>query len=120
MIWSSMEYVIGYTRDILNVDAMTYVPKNTPNAFALVDRTGGEMDYPHDRPEFSVSIWAKRADVCEELAHKLAIGLKTKPPEDIHINSHSTPVVFSYGRDESGFFVWQITFGLVTNILDEE
>lgn len=114
-----MEYVIKYVQNILNVDVVTYVPKDTPDVFALVDRTGGVLDYPHDRPEFSVSIWARREDVCEELAHKLAIALKTRPPEDEHINSHSVPSVFSYGREEGGFFVWQVTFGLVTNILDE-
>lgn len=119
MIWSSMEYIIKYVHKTLGIPVATHAPKNTPDVFALVDRTGGEMDYPHDRPEYSVSIWARSEDKCEELAHVLAIGLKTKPPDDDHINAHGVPAVFSYGQEEGGFFIWQVTFNLVVNIQDE-
>lgn len=119
MIWSSMEYIIKYVHDMLGVPTATHTPKNTPDVFALVDRTGGDMDYPHDRPEYSVSIWARSEDKCEELAHVLAIGLKTKAPDDGHINAHGVPAVFSYGQEEGGFFIWQVTFSLVVNIQDE-
>ncbi|KXB34380.1 hypothetical protein [Atopobium deltae] len=119
MIFSSIEYVIGYVQDVLEIPTSTYAQKNTPNAYALVDRTGGVMDYPHDAPEYSVSIYTKSEAKSEELAHVLAIGLKTRPMKDVHVNTCAAPNVFSYGRDDAGYFIWQVSFSLVCNIHDE-
>ena len=120
MIFSSMEYIIKYVHKVLNIPASTHVQEKMPPAFALVDRTGGEVDYPHDNPEYSVSIWAKSEAKCEDYAYQLAIGLKTVPPDDYHINAVGVPTVFSYGRDESGYYIWQVTVTLAVNIQDEK
>lgn len=119
MIFSSIEYVIKYVHGVLEIPVSTHTQKNTPDMYALVDRTGGVMDYPHDAPEYSVSIYTKSEAKSEELAHVLAIGLKTKPMQDPHINKCYPPNVFSYGRDEAGYFIWQVSFSIVCNIHNE-
>ena len=120
MIFSSMEHMIKWVSDTLKVPCSTKVPRDTPDIFTLLDRTGGTMDYPHDSPEYTVSIWAKSKDACEQLAHELAIALKLTPPADRHINHVDVPNVFSYGVQDGGYTTWQVTFQMQVNIQNEE
>ena len=120
MIFSSMEFMVKWVSETLKVPCSTRVPRDTPNTFAQIDRTGGTMDYPHDSPEYTVSIWAKSEAECEQLAHELAIALKLTPPTDKHINQVDVPNVFSYGVQDGGYTTWQVTFQMQINIKNEE
>ena len=119
MIFSSMEHVIKWAHITIGLPCSTEVQKNTPDEFLLVDRTGGEMDYPHDYPEYTISIWTRSSARSEQVAHELAIALKVTPPTDRNINAIFTPNVFSYGKQEGDFIVWQVTFSMSVNIKDE-
>ena len=119
MIFSSMEHVIKWAHTTIGLPCSTEVQKNTPDEFLLVDRTGGEMDYPHDSPEYTISIWTRSSARSEQIAHELAIALKVAPPTDRNINAVFPPNVFSYGKQEGDFVVWQVTFSMSVNIKDE-
>lgn len=119
-MFSSLEFIIGWIGKTLEyVPVFTYPPEKTPDVFCTVDRTAGQLDYPHDNPEFTVSIWSKREDKAEELANVLAIAVKIKPPtDDYHINTVGVPNMYSYSKVDGGYFVWQVSFFLSVNLLD--
>lgn len=121
-IVSSLEIVTSWVKEVLEIDAGTYPPHDATVAtedaepFAVVTRTGGAVEYPHDSPAFAVQLWAASEDQAELLANLLAIACRTKPPADSHINAVETPTVLSYGRMEGGWFVWQVDIGLEVNM----
>lgn len=48
----------------------------------------------------------------------LAIATVTMPMDDPHVNAMGTPEVLSYGREEGGWFVWQVTVPLDVRLTD--
>lgn len=121
-IVSSLEILIAWVKDVLDIDAGTYPPHDATTAteaaepFAVITRTGGAVDYPHDSPQFAVQLWAASEERAELLANLLAIACRTMPPDDSHVNSLATPTVLSYGRMDGGWFVWQVDIGLEVNM----
>ena len=91
MIFSSMEHVIKWAHTTIGLPCSKEVQKNTQDEFLLVDRSGGEMDYPHDSPEYTISIWTMSSARTEHVALDLAIALKVTPPTDRKINAVFTP-----------------------------
>ncbi|MCI6275080.1 MAG: hypothetical protein MR611_10510 [Coriobacteriaceae bacterium] len=121
---SSLEMVCEWVRGVLGVRVGTYPPASATTAtggaqpFAVVTRTGGEVDYPHESPAFAVQVWAADEATAETDAYLVAIACKTMPPSDAHVNAILTPTVLSYGRMEGGWFVWQANVSLEVNLLD--
>lgn len=119
-MFSSMECSIAWARRVLGMWTVTYPPPNGREfgAFCVVERTGGELAWPHDSPEISFQLWADSEDEAEELANMLAIATVTMPMDDPHVNAMGTPEVLSYGREEGGWFVWQVTVSLDVRLTD--
>lgn len=126
-MFSSIECAINWARQILGVHVGTFVPRDArgvvsaaPNidTFAVVERTGGALDYPHDSPEISVQVWSRSDEKAETMANMLAIACKTKPIDDDHVNAIGVPTLFSYGAEAGGWLVWQVNISLEVNLLD--
>lgn len=119
-MFDPLENVVSWVGSVLSVPVSTYsdTEKATGDEFALVQRTGGDCDYPHDYPEFAIQIWAKSDAAAEQAAYLLAIGSKTVPPTDRHIDAIGVPTMYSFDRQEGGWFVWQVTIPFVVNLLD--
>ena len=119
-VFDPMEFVVGWVAGVLEAPAYTYVPDGPPDLFAVVTRTGGEVAYPHDSPEFAVQAWARTDADAETAAYLVAIAA-TNPasqPADRHCNAVGTPTMYSYGREDGGWYVWQVTVPLEFNLLD--
>lgn len=119
-MFSSMECSTDWVRHVLGIRTVTYPPPNARElgAFCVVERTGGELAWPHDSPEISFRLWADSELEAEELANMLAIATVTMPMDDPHVNAMGTPEVLSYGREEGGWFVWQVTVPLDVRLTD--
>lgn len=120
-MYSSLEHTIKWVARISELPTQTHVPAKMPAAFCVVERTSGRLDYPHDNPEYTVSVWAKTEDKAEEHAMNLAAAIKLIPPvDDYHINGVlDAPNVFHYGRDETGYDIWAVSFSLHVNLSDK-
>lgn len=118
-MFSSTEMAVAWAAEVLGVQSGTYMPsKFDGDAICIVDRTGGDLDYPHDAPEIAFQVWARNEADAESGATCIAIACKTRPPDDPHVNHVRTPRVFSYGREERGWFVWQCSVAFDVTLLD--
>ena len=119
-MFSSVECSIRWAATILEVPVGTYAPEESEKltAFAITERTGGSLDYPHDNPDITFQIWAKEEARAEQLANLLAIAAKTMPIDDSHVNTMDVPEMMSYGKAEGDWFIWQVSVGLNVNLLD--
>ena len=83
---SSLELVCKWVRGVLGVRVGTYPPASATTAtegaapFAVVTRTGGEVDYPHESPAFAVQVWAADEAAAETDAYLVAICLLYTSP----------------------------------------
>lgn len=114
-MFDPLESFINWVGSTLECDCATYVPdfEELPELFCRIERTGGQIDYPHDAPDFTASIYATTDEAAESAAYTLAIAAKLQPPKDTHINSVGVPSMYSYGRDESGkYYIWAVTIPL--------
>lgn len=115
MYWSSLAAVRAWAEKRLGVPVGTYPPAEPTGDFGVIQRIGGEVDYPHDSPEFALQIWADSEPDAEEAAIALARMLGTLL--DIgRVNRVGTPSLVSLGRDENGKYVWQLEFEVNCNI----
>lgn len=123
-MFSSIECAIKWAHSVLGIDTCTYVPLkddgsvDASTSFCVVERTGGELDYPHDAPEIAFQVWAKTEDRAETLANMLAIATKTMPIDDMHVNGMETPTLVTYGREAGGWFVWQVSVVIHVSLRD--
>lgn len=121
-MFSSVEHSIEWAEGILGIQVGTYAPDDSDemDSFCIVERTGGEIDYPHDSPDITFQIWAKTGLGAETQANMLAISAKMRPMDDPHVNGMGVPEMMTYGREEGGWFVWQVSIPLNVNLLDKE
>lgn len=118
-LFSSTQMAVEWAASVLETRACTYMPDDAhEQVVCVVERTGGDVAYPHDAPEISFQIWAKAEADAEAGAMMVAIAASTKPPEDPHVNAVGAPTVFSYGREEGGWFVWQATVPFSVRLID--
>ncbi|MBS6418870.1 MAG: hypothetical protein KH372_08645 [Olsenella uli] len=122
-MFSSVECMVSWATATIGVRCGTQVPRGASGVaeggtFLVVTRTGGELDYPHDAPRLAVQTWARSEADAEALANQVAIALRTMPPTDAHVNHVGVPSVLSYGRQDGGWYVWQVDVGLGVNLLD--
>lgn len=118
-MWSSMATVISWTEQALGVRVGTYPPKDMPSDFAVVQRVGGTMSYPHDAPRYAVQLWTDSDEGGEQVIMALARVLPTLAAAHERINAvDRNPEVTQLGRLETGHYVWQLTFQLDVNIKD--
>lgn len=117
-MFDSMEMAVAWAASVLGTRACTYLPADPPDELCVVERVGGELDYPHDSPEFAFQVWAKAEKAAKDGACLVAVAAKTAPPADGHVNSVGVPTVYSYGREDGGWFVWQATVPMEVNLLD--
>lgn len=124
-MFSSVQCAVEWAATTLGVRASTYLPMDATGGvdadektFVVVERTGGELDYPHDNPEISFQVWSRSEADAEAYANMLAIASRTKRMADRHVNAMGVPSVLSYGREDGGWFVWQVTQPLSVNLLD--
>ena len=115
-MFSSLEVVVGWVGRTLSVPSSTYPQAGQAPAFAVVNRTGGTCDYPHDYPRFTVQLWTASDAEGESLAFDLALALPGVADESERINAVGTPEITQLGLIAGGGFVWQVSFDLATNI----
>lgn len=116
-MWSSTSTVISWVESRLGVRTGSYPPADERGDYAVVNRVGGTVSYPHDSPRFSVQVWTDSDDNGEQVALALAAVLPTLADESPRINAvDGEPVCTQLGRDENGHYVWQLTFDVHCNI----
>ena len=116
-MWSSMNAVVSWLESRLDVRVCTYPPREMPTDFAVVQRVGGTMSYPHDAPRYTVQLWTDTDEGGEQAILALARVLPTLVTADERINAvDADPEVTQLGHVETGHFVWQLTFQLYANI----
>ena len=119
MYWSSLAAVRKWAETCLGVPVGTYPPANPSGDFGVIQRVGGDVDYPHDSPVFALQIWADSDPAAEESAVALSRVLSSLKVAEPRINSIGIPSLVSLGRDEDGKYVWQLNFQVNCNILYE-
>lgn len=121
-MFSSLECVIAWAHDVTDVPCGTYLPEGAKStaggSYCVVSRDGGELDYPHDAPDVSIQVWSPTEAGAESLANVVAIACKTMPINDRHVNNVGVPSVLRYGREDGGWYVWQVDVTLEVNLLD--
>jgi len=118
-MWSSMATVISWAEEALGVRVGTYPPKDLPTDFAIVQRVGGTMSYPHDNPRYAVQLWTDSDEGGEQVIMALARLLPNLAAAHGRINAvDMDPEVTQLGRFDTGHFVWQLSFQLNVNIKD--
>lgn len=110
-------HIIGWVGDSLGLHASTVAAPDGGEPFAVVERVGGECEFPHDMPQFAVQVWALSDVDAEGAAYALCRLLKTDPPKNAHVNAVGTPSITSYSPQEGGWRVWQVTFSLACRII---
>lgn len=116
-MWSSTATVISWVESVLEVRTGNYPPADQTGDYAVVNRVGGETEYPHDSPRFSVQIWTDSDENAEQVALALAAVLPNLAAQDARINAvERAATITQLGRDENGHFVWQVAFTLHCNI----
>ena len=119
-MWSSTATVISWVESVLGVRAGSYPPACQEGDYAIVNRVGGAVRYPHDSPRFSVQVWTDSDANAEQVALALAAVLPGLAAESQRINAvDPDATVTQLGRDENGHFVWQVTFTIHCNIRQE-
>ena len=73
--------LVAYLYETLGVEAFAEVPKDYPDRFVTVERTGGssEIHGAIDRPVVAVQSWAGSAFEAEELARQVDEALLDAP-----------------------------------------
>ena len=116
-MWSSTKAVIEWVESVLGCRTGSYPPADQTGDYAVVNRVGGETQYPHDSPRYAVQIWTDSDENAEQVALALAAVLPNLAHADKRINAVDTDAtVTQLGRDENGHFVWQVVFTLHCNI----
>lgn len=119
-MWSSLATVTNWLKGVLDIRVGTYPPKDMPADFAVVQRVGGEMSYPHDAPRYAIQLWTDTDSGGEQAIMALARVLPTLADESERINAiDSSPDITQMGHTETGHFVWQLTFQIYANIRDD-
>lgn len=121
-MFSAIERVIAWVTDYTELNTSLFVPENAAelDSFCVCERTGGVVDYPHDTPEFTVSVWAKDAAKAEAQIMNLAAAIKLDSPVDGEniIALVGLPNVVHLGLDEIGHDIWSMSFSLKVNLID--
>lgn len=115
-MWSSLETVTAWAGRTLEMPASTYPLAESTFPFVVVNRTGGECDYPHDYPRYAIQIWADTDSDGESYAFDTALALPSIVDESERINAVGAPEIVQLGFIDGGGFVWQVSFDLATNI----
>lgn len=120
-MYSSLQTVIAWTSDTFGIPASTYPQAETPRPFAVVNRTGGACEYPHDYPRVTVQFWTDSDAEGEEAAFALARTVRDGlMAADGRINAVSPAELTQLGFIDDGGFVWQASFELATNIYENQ
>ena len=119
-MFDPMECMAGWAAGILGVPVRTYpTPDSGDVLFCVIERTGGDVDYPHDWPEVSLQAWARTDEAAETAAYLLAIAARNENgPNDTHVLDVGVPSMYSYGREDGGWYIWQVTMKLACNLID--
>ena len=116
-MWSSTATVISWVESVLETRTGSYPPADQTGDYAVVNRVGGETEYPHDSPRFAVQIWTDSDANGEQVALALAAVLPNLAAQDGRINSvERAATITQLGRDDNGHYVWQVAFTLHCNI----
>lgn len=115
-MFSSLQMVVEWVGRTLALPASTYPQAEADMPFAVVNRVGGECDYPHDYPRYAVQIWTASDAQGESIAFDLALALPSVTDESDRVNAVGVPEMTQLGLIDGGGFVWQVSFDLSTNI----
>lgn len=115
-MFSSLETVINWTSATFKLPTSTYPQAESVLPFAVVNRTGGTCDYPHDYPRYTIQFWMDSDEEGEAIAFECARVLYTIRDKSERINAVGAPELTQLGYIDGGGFVWQVSFDLATNI----
>ena len=120
-MWSSLATTIAWVEDALDVRTGSYPPADQKGDYAIVQRVGGNTDYPHDNPRIAVQVWTDSDEDGEQVALALARILPTLKERSARINAiDRDSTVTQMGRDENGHYVWQVVFQMHCNIRQDD
>ena len=110
-MWSPLATVVSWLESRLDVRVGSYPPANQTGDYLLVNRVGGDVNYPHDHPRISVQVWTDSDTNGEQVVYALSSILGELVDFDGRINGVETEAtVTQLGPDDNGHFVWQLTF----------
>lgn len=118
MRFSSLETAIAWVSETFGMPASTYPQADQPRPFAVVNRTGGTCEYPHDYPRITVQFWTDADAEGEALSFACAKAVPDLVGVHERINAVGAPEIAQLGHIEGGGFVWQVSFDLATNIYE--
>lgn len=91
--------------------ASATVPKNRPDRFITVERTGGQIDTFRDLPNLAIQVWGRSVAECEDLSNLLRRQLPelVEVPEIAKVSLGST---YNWPDPDSGQSRWQTVVSL--------
>lgn len=107
--------VIARLKSVLMVPVSASVPKNRPDRFVTVERTGGPLDAFRDLPQFAVQAWGKSVVDASSLADEVRQAL----PDLINLPNVADVTIgstYNYPDPDSGQARYQTVFDLVVKV----
>ena len=107
--------LIGYLRNELGVHVSASVPRDRPQRFVTVERTGGALDQFRDLPMFAVQAWGVSAADAASLADDVRKALPglIEVDEVARVNVGST---YNFPDPDSGQARYQTVCDLVVKV----
>lgn len=115
-MYSSLQTVLDWAASNFDGPSGTYPRAGEAVPFSVVNRVGGECQYPHDTPRYAVQFWRASDAEAEAAAFDCAVNLQTLLDENARINAVGVPEITQLGYIDAGRYVWQVSFAVATNI----
>ena len=115
-VYSIIEAVRNWLVD-MGYDAYIHVPKDRPNRFVTVERTGGGVENMVDYPLIAIQTWAQSAADAEEDANAIRmVALVGELPVGVHsMRVNAGP--YEFYDDESMQPRYQILFDVACQLV---
>lgn len=76
---STLEEIIAHLSGTLGVHVSSAVPRERPDEFVTVERTGGQATRHIDSASMTVQVWARGREACERLAGRTLDAILSSP-----------------------------------------
>lgn len=107
--------VIAFLKSELDVPVSASVPKDRPERFVTVERTGGALDTFRDLPQFAIQVWGKSTADAAALADEVR---KTLPrlTELTHVARVNVGGTYNFPDPDSSQARYQTVCDLVVKV----
>lgn len=99
---STLEEVVAYLTEALDVPVYAEAPRNRPTAYVLVDPVGGTPSFDALHHDYAMQAWATTYAGAEALAREVCDAMR---------GTNATPFasMVPLGKDETHYW-WQVTY----------